>query len=197
MNVLISDSTIKSLQSLQNTLLSLSDVTADAVYAVLGRTAWHGRQNIIDVEEKYFYFGEEHSFTNSKGERRYPTTRYYSKYGWASPNAIDKHGRPRRIVNYSFETSEALRSKSKFRRSVKKAYVSSLMMNLFENTARWSKSSPYINYRDGGHLRYLKGDVRRGYNLYSKEFRGVESAVPLAVSKTERDLQGKINAISK
>lgn len=58
MKVLISGSTIKSLQALQNTLLSLSDVTADAVYAVLGRTAWHGRQNIIDVEESEFFFGE-------------------------------------------------------------------------------------------------------------------------------------------
>lgn len=71
------------------------------------------------------------------------------------------------------------------------------MMNLFENTARWTKSSPYINYENGGYLRYHKGDVRRGYNLYSREFRGVESAVPLAVSKTEKDLQGKINAINK
>lgn len=193
MNVLISDSTIKSLTALQDTLLSLSDVTADAVYAVLGRTAWHGRQNIIDVEEKYFTFGEEHSFTNSKGVRRHPTTRYYSEYGWASPNAVDKLGRPRRIVNYSFETSEALRSKTKFKRSVKKAYVSSLMMNLFEKTAHWKKDSPWIDES----FRYHKGDVRQGYNLYSKEFRGVESVVPLAISRTERDLQGKINAISK
>ena len=197
MKVLISGSTIKSLQALQNTLLSLSDVTADAVYAVLGRTAWHGRQNIIDIEESEFLFGEEHSFVNSKGQRRSPTTRYYHKYGWATPNAIDKHGRPRRIVNYSFESSEALGSKSKFRRSVKKAYVSSLMMNLFENTARWSKDSPYINYKNGGSFRYRKGDVRRGYNLYSKESRGVESAVPLAINRTEKGLQGKINAVSK
>lgn len=194
--VTISAETFKSINELKKKLLALGDVTAEAVYAVLGRTSWHGRENIIDIEERRFEFGREKTIYTKEGERT-PKTYYTKQYGWVTPNRISNDGRPFRMVNYSFESAKALKSRTGFARSVKYAYVTSRMMNLFENTAHWKENSPSIRYGGQNPFKYHKGDVRRGYNIYSREFRGVAKAIPIAIGNTERDLQEKINEISR
>ncbi len=194
--VKISAETFQSIKALQKALLELGEVTTNSVYAVLGRTSWHGRENILDIEEKRFEFGRDKIIYTKKGKRT-PTTFYTKQYGWVTPNRVSKDGRPFRMVNYSFESAKALKSKTAFARSVKSAYVTSRMMNLFENTARWMKNSPKIQYENQQPFKYHKGDVRQGYNIYAKEYRAVENAIPVAIGNTERDLQRKINEISR
>jgi len=188
-DVSISDETFKSIKKLQEQLLSISDITSDAVSAVLGRTAYYGRESIVKEEERLFNFGS--SYSKGDGEKRSRTR--YTKEGYVIKGKTTKKGSPYRLVQYSFENVKSLRSRTAFARSVKKAYVSSKMLNLFEhNTKPYKADSPWINY-DGGGFRISKGGIRQGRNFYMAEYKGVEKAVPYAVARTEEELQEKID----
>lgn len=167
-------------EKLRQDLLGLSGVTSKSVGDVVARTAFYGREKMVALEEKHFSFGHQ-NYVRKNGVNVLHTTKF-SKQGWKAKNG-------RRLINYSFETAHALRSKASFSRSVKKAYVSSLMMNLFEQTATWRKNSPFFGSDNFRFHRLPKGYVRKGYNLYDSETKCVESAIPVAIKRTEEKIK--------
>lgn len=191
-DVHVSDESLKSIKKLQEQLLAISNATSDAVSGLLGRTAYYGRQNIVKEEEKLFNFGA--SYSKEGGVKRSRTR--YTKEGYVIKGKTTKGGSPYRLVQYSFENAHSFRSKNAFTRSVKKAYVSSKMLNLFEHdTKPYKADSPWINYTNGG-FKISKGEIRQGRNFYTIEYKGVEKAIPYAITRTEEKLQKEIdNAI--
>lgn len=187
-DVHISEETYKSIKELQSQLLSLGKATRDSVSAVLGRTAYYGRENIVREEERLFNFGAVYSKGGS--EKKSHTTKK-----WREGYVII--GKSRRLVQYSFENVHSLRSQTAFARSVKSVYVSSMMLNLFEHdTKPYSSASPWINYSKGG-FRIQKGATRKGKNFYMADYRGVEKAIPTAIARTEEELQERIDSATR
>ena len=188
-DVHISDETLKSIKKLQEQLLAIGNATSDAVSGVLGRTAYFGRQNIVREEKNLFNFGT--SYSKGDGAKRSRTE--YTKEGYVIKGKTTNAGSPYRLVQYSFENAHSFRSRNAFAKSVKKAYISSKMLNLFEhNTKPYKADSPWINYTNGG-FRISKGGIRQGKNFYTVEYKGVEKAIPYAIARTEDKLQREID----
>lgn len=168
-------------EKLKQDLLGISNVTSKSVGDVVARTAFYGREKMVKLEERYFSFGNQ-NYIRRNGVDELHTTRFSSRQGWKAKNG-------RRLINYSFESVHAQRSKASFYRSVKKAYVSSLMMNLFEQTATWSKNSPFFKSNNFHFHRLPKGYTRKGYNIYDSETKCVEDAIPTAIKRTEEEMK--------
>ena len=194
-SIKIDPATFGSIEKLKSQLLSVSDITTDAVKAVLGRTSYYGRSMMIDVEKKYFKFGRVYS---KDGGAQRQHTQFSVDDGYIIVGKTTKKGTPYRLIQYSFENVSAMKSKAAFLRSVKKAYVTSKMMNLWENTTKaYKKPSPYIVYQNGSRGRWEQGEQRPGKNFYTKNFSAVKNAVPIAVGRTEKELQVRINSVTK
>lgn len=195
-DVYVDSKSLESIKKLQSQLLAIGKATGDAVRGVLARTAYYGRQGIVDKEEKEFNFGQ--TYSKKYGESARKRTMKDPHEGWYILGKTTSQNSKYRLVQYSFENVHAMRSQSAFARSVKKAYVSSKMLNLFEHdTQSYSANSPWISYAGGGSFRYTKGGIRRGKSFYMTEYKEVEKAIPTAITKTEIELQGKINAVTK
>lgn len=196
-SIKIDPSTFGSIEQLKTQLLSISNITTDAVKAVLGRTGYYGRQMMTDVEKKYFKFGQVYRKKSEEPKRQHSV---YSvdTGGYIVAGKITKKGTPYRLIQYSFENVHSLRSQSAFARSVKKAYITSKMMNLWENTTKaYEAASPLIAYKNGGIKRWQPGERRPGKQFYAKNFSAVEKAVPIAVSRTEKELQVRIDSVTR
>lgn len=194
-DVYIDSKSFESIKKLQSQLLALGRASGKAVRAVLGRTAFYGREGIVKKEESMFKFGK--SYSKKYGESPRARTAKDPREGWYIMGKTSSQGKYR-LVQYSFENVHAMRSRGAFATSVKKAYVSSKMLNLFEhNTKQYKADSPWIGYEGGGRFRYSKGDIRKGMTFYMDEYKEVEKAVPKAITRTEAELQGEINAITK
>lgn len=195
-SIKIDPATFGSIEKLKSQLLSVSDITTDAVKAVLGRTSYYGRSMMIDVEKRYFKFGQTYSKKAGQGKKQH--SQYSIDNGYIVVGKTTKKGTPYRLIQYSFENVSAMKSKAAFLRSVKKAYVTSKMMNLWENTTKaYDNPSPFIAYKNGGWKRWEQGERRPGKNFYAKNFSAVEKAVPIAVGRTEKELQVRIDSVTK
>ena len=193
MNIKVDPKTTETINKLKNDLLSLSNITANAIGGVLGRSGYYGRYGIIDVEEKYFNFGKAYS-KNGRGNVR-KHTKYDNSDGWIILGKRTKMGNPYRLVQYSFEGAHALRSRAAFQRSVRRAYVSSKMLNLWENdTQQYSAPSREIYYGRQG-FKWQKGDIRKGKNFYMANYHAVEKAIPKAIAKTEIEIERQISGL--
>lgn len=190
-DVQISEETFRNINQLKSQLLAIGKLTTGAVTAVLGRTAYYGRESIVKREEQEFNFGV--SYSKKGGEtRRSRTTK--TNEGYVIKGKTTKSGSPYRLVQYSFENVHSMRSRNAFVRSVRSAYVSSKMLNLFEHdTKPYKADSPWINYSTGG-FRIPKGYTRRGRAFYMDEYGAVKNAVPAAIAKTEAELQKEFDS---
>lgn len=194
-SIKIDPATFGSIEKLKSQLLSVSNITTDAVKAVLGRTSYYGRSMMIDVEKRYFKFGR--TYSKDGGEKK-QHTQFSIDDGYIIVGKTTKRGTPYRLIQYSFENVSAMKSKAAFLRSVKKAYVTSKMMNLWENTTKaYSAPSPEFVYQNGSRARWQQGERRPGKNFYTKNFSAVEKAVPIAVGRTEKELQVRIDSVTK
>lgn len=195
-SIKIDPATFGNINKLKAQLQSISNVTADTVKAVLGRTSYYGRSMMIDVEKKYFKFGQ--TYSKKAGQEKKQHTQFSIDDGYIIVGKTTKSGTPYRLIQYSFENVSALKSKVAFQRSVKKAYITSKMMNLWENTTKAYKSpSPEFVYQNGSRARWEQGEQRPGKNFYTKNFNAVEKAVPIAVARTEKELQVRIDSVIK
>ena len=195
-DVYVDSKSLESIKKLQSQLLAIGKATGDAVKAVLARTAYFGRQGIVDKEENKFTFGQ--TYSKKYGESARKRTTKDPNEGWYILGKTTSQNSKYRLVQYSFENVHAMRSQGAFARSVKTVYVSSKMLNLFEHdTQPYSANSPRISYAGGGSFRYTKGGIRRGKSFYMTEYKEVEKAIPTAITRTEAELQGKINAATR
>ena len=195
-SIKIDPATFGNINKLKEQLQSISNVTADTVKAVLGRTSYYGRSMMIDVEKKYFKFGQ--AYSKKAGQEKRQHTQYSIDNGYIIVGKTTKSGTPYRLIQYSFENVSALKSKVAFQRSVKKVYITSKMMNLWENTTKaYDAPSPFIAYKYGGWKKWQQGERRPGKNFYTKNFNAVEKAVPIAVARTEKELQVRIDSVTK
>lgn len=195
LSVEIDKESFETINKLKSQLLAISNITANSVGGVLARTGFYGRERIVKVEQNIFNFGRAYSKTGQKNVRKH--TQYDSRNGWIISGKRTKKGDPYRLVQYSFEGTRAMRSKAAFARSIRKAYVSSKMLNLWEHdTKPYSKKSPPIYYGDGA-FAWQKGSIRKGRDFYTANYRAVEAAIPTAVARTEAEIQRQLDNATK
>ncbi len=195
-DVRISDETFKSINQLKSQLLELGELTGDTVSAVLGVTAYHGREGIVKREERMFNFGA--SYSKKDGDEKRKRTTKYGREGYVIIGKTTSKGSPYRLVQYSFENVHSMRSRNAFTRSVRECYISSKMLNLFEHdTKPYKNKSPWIHYDGESRFRIPKGYIRRGRGFYMDEYGEVEKAIPNAIAKVEYRLQKEIDDVTR